>query len=181
MAIGRERRPRSIHRKIALTTTVIAVSSLLVACTGLIAYQLLELWRTMRRESSVVARVIGETAQASLVFRDAEFAASVLEGVSNESHIVAACIYDQDGQIFATYLRQGVGPGWEFPVVPTPGHRVAGGYLSVFEEIHLEGEIVGTVLIQVDLSYLTTRLGQNAMIALLVADSADCDHPFRAS
>jgi hypothetical protein len=94
---------RKLTRVIILTTSV----SLLLACAGVIGYE----WTTFRQSLLVrvttLAEVIGSSCTAALSFADESEAESNLILLSAGKHIVGACIRDSNGELLATYSREG--------------------------------------------------------------------------
>jgi methyl-accepting chemotaxis protein len=89
-------------------------------------------------------------------------------------------VFDADGRLFATYLRDGHDEA-SVPATPSaPGTRFAADSLVVVHPIVLDGERVGTVYLRSGLSELTSRMlilvsvmgsivGVSTLIALFIA------------
>jgi len=147
-----------IRRK--LMTMVLLTSGVVLSltCAAFIAYELLTFRQSMVRNVSTLGEVIAANSTAALAFENQEDAAEVLAAFKAEPHIVAASLYDTNGQLFAIYpasLPVGV-----FPAAPEQdGYR--------FEHSHLVGlqpvvqgnnERLGTLYVQSDLGALYERL-----------------------
>ena len=72
-------------------------------CSALILYELI----TSRDESveqvATLARIVSANSTAALAFRDEQDAQEVLATLRTEPSIVAAALYDDGGELFATY------------------------------------------------------------------------------
>jgi nitrogen fixation/metabolism regulation signal transduction histidine kinase len=102
---------------------------------------------------SSTAELIGENTASTLQFLDSESAAQVLSTLRIEPHIANAAIYDESGQIFATYNRIEAEP-FRFPEVAAATHAFEDRYLTLFRPI-LRGENkIGTVFMRSDLRQL---------------------------
>ena len=118
----------------------------------------------VRRTGGAVAHVSDEEivaamrllAQTEGIF--AETAGGVtLAVLRNNPPIAAAAIYGQDGQLFATYLRQQ--GQHEPPAQAGPdGIERQEGSVRLFQPIFLEGQRIGTVYVESDLSEVASRL-----------------------
>jgi len=62
----------------------------------------------MTRNLSVLSSVIGMNAASALIFDDTSAAEETLSAFTAEVHVMAAVIYDADGEVFARYSRFGL-------------------------------------------------------------------------
>ena len=69
----------------------------------------------MTSELSVLADTLGANTAASLAFNDRKSAQECWPRSRAERHIVAACLYDGHGKVFAEYRRDGTGPEFAMP------------------------------------------------------------------
>src|SRR5215472_962335 len=80
------------------------------------------------------ARTIGSNSTAALVFNDPKSGRAVLRALEANQSITRACIYQEDGSVFAKYNRD---PG-DSEVFPTPqgnGRALLAERLRVFQQI----------------------------------------------
>ena len=156
----------SIRRKqvliIMLTTTV----ALLLACSAFVFYDIVDFRSELVERIGSIAEVIAEHSTASLDFSDNKTAEQTLDALRTESEVVAGCIYDRDGHVFAEFNRD----GHKFipPPPQAPGHEFAGGHMRLFQVIKEGSEVVGTIYVESDLKELPRRLRRYAAIAGLV-------------
>src|SRR5688572_20437038 len=94
-----------IKRKLMLISLVTSCVALLLACMCFVTYEQITFRKSMIRGLSVTAAMVGSNSSAALSFNDPASAQDLLKFLSAEPNIVAACIYDAQGNIFATYLR----------------------------------------------------------------------------
>jgi PAS domain S-box-containing protein len=78
--------------------------------------------------------------------------------------VVAACLYDANGEIFATYRGAEASPTIDFPAVQPESQEISGGYLHVFEPVYSGHKFLGTVYISGDLREMNPRLFRYAGI-----------------
>src|SRR5258706_3926277 len=156
-----------IPRKLSAITIVAAGAALVMASGSFAAYDLIAFRGDTVRQVWTEAEIIARQSSASLVFKDPEAAGTTLEPLAAEPHVVSAAIYTPDGALFASYVRKGtVGP----PPRPAPGQRAGDLFQSdrlvLWRAVEFDHGIVGTVLIESDLTAVTARLERYALIAL---------------
>jgi len=124
---------------------------------------------------SNVADIVGRTCSASLIFDDAASAAEILAGLSANAQFERACIYDQQGEIFATY--SGIGGQQNWPAESSvDSDQIADQKLHLLRPIFFDGERLGSIYVQADMSERQARLikvvqvvGAVALLAFLLA------------
>lgn len=145
---------------IMLTTGV----ALLLACAAITAYEVITFRKSMVRNVSSLAQIIGSNTSAALDFNDPRNAEETLSALESESHIVAACIYSREGDVFVKYIR----PDRKAPFTPPPCQTnatfFADHHLNLFRPILSKGEIIGVIYLKSDLESLYSRLYQYAAI-----------------
>ncbi len=110
----------SITRKQMVIATVASSVALFLACAAFVIYDVVSFRRVMADNLSSLAAVIGDSSTAALTFNDPSVAREVLNSLSNQPHIVAACTYDKNGRPFAHYRRTPAQKGLVFrPLSPT--------------------------------------------------------------
>ena len=119
-------------------------------------------------ELSALGAVVGRNSTGAVVFDDSESAAQMLEGLSAHPKIEGACIYAANGSVFAEY-RAETSAAVGFPDAPRdPGAYLEGEEIRVFQDITLDGERVGAILVSSNLAQIEHRLKRYLLIALLV-------------
>src|SRR5688500_15920452 len=92
-----------IQRKLM---SVILITSALVLSLMCVAYIILEYYSfraTLKRDITVLGDVISSNVSGAVAFQSQADANEILNALRAEPHVVAACIYDQQGKIFAFY------------------------------------------------------------------------------
>ncbi|WP_300667475.1 response regulator [Desulfoluna sp.] len=153
-------RQKLIALMMLISGTILILSTLLLVATEAFTSR-----REMSNNLSMLARIIGYNSVAPLTFNDAEVARENLEGLSVEPSLNLARIYRHDGSMFAQYRNQ------RNPL-PKPDHRgttnrpsrllegipLLDTHIEVLEEIRFDGETLGTVYLQADMSQIYRRL-----------------------
>jgi signal transduction histidine kinase/DNA-binding response OmpR family regulator len=161
-------RDSSIHRKLAIV--IICTSLLGLSTTGL-AFELYEkasFRATLASELQAHADTLGLNTAASLAFNDRKSAEELLASLRVEPQIVAACIYDVSGNIFAEYRREGVGLDFTMPAWQGDALRFGPESLTVLRGFFLAGQRTGGVAIIADFSELHAKMKRFREISSLI-------------
>jgi PAS domain S-box-containing protein len=157
----------SVRQKVVAITTASAGVALLLACSAFVAYDLVTYRATMIRNLSAEAEIVGRQSTSAVVFKDPESAAATLGALRAEPNVVSAAIYTADGTLFASYRRDDASPPAPLPRPPAgqaAGHAFESRRLLLFRPLRFDNSAIGTVLIESDLSEMTTRLQRYAAI-----------------
>ncbi|MCD4755755.1 MAG: response regulator [Deltaproteobacteria bacterium] len=173
----------SIKKKITLLILFTSIIVLTIATISFTIFQIFSTSKASLQELSIVAKTIGINSIAALTFNDRKSALETLSALSAVPDVSTAILFTPDGSPFAHYTRAG---NQKEPLlvkdnsIETAFSRVKieadeGGfeglplfdsYLDVFEDVHLDGEKIGIVWIQKDMSRLYKSLGAYAIISV---------------
>jgi len=157
----------SIRRKQMLIIMLTSTVALLLACAAFVFCDVLNFRLELVERIGGIAQVIAEHSTASLDFSDPKTAEQTLAALNTEPEVVAACIYDRDGRVFAEFIRD---RGAKF--VPPPfranGQEFTRDRVRLFRPIIESGETIGAIYVESDLKELPRRLGKYAEIAGIV-------------
>jgi PAS domain S-box-containing protein len=157
--------------KSKLTWMMFAVSAFALLLSGIAysTYEALTFKQGLIDKISSMARVTGNNTTAALTFYNRSDAELTLESLRADPIVLAASIYDNHGNVFATYARDGEQVA--LPPSPLRGQVVKEGRLDYYDDILLDGNKVGTILIRADMSALNDALKQNVtiIVAILIA------------
>src|SRR5690606_8570180 len=90
---------RKLIRIFMLTSGIVLV----ITCATFTVYAYFSFRESARDNLATVGKIIAANSTAALAFDNQEDANELLSGLRTEKHIVAACLYDEDGRIFAKY------------------------------------------------------------------------------
>ncbi len=161
--------PRGTPIRRKLMTIMLLTSGLVLVLTSaaFLTYEVLTYRRSAVRELSTIGRIIAANSTAALAFRNQDDAREVLSALKADRHIVAAVLFDEDGNRFAVYpdtLRadatRSLPEGGGFRFGPT--------YLVAVEPVAQGDRRLGMLYLESDLGALYQRLRLYATIALLV-------------
>ena len=157
----------SIKRKLTIIIMIASTVALLLVSAGFVTYELVTFRQTMAHDLSTLAEIIGNQSTAALTFDDKDTAKEILGALCAQKHIVAAALYGKNGYLFASYSG-GSHPTVSYPVRPERDElRFGNNALTLFHEIWLDGDFVGTVFLQSDLQEMHERFVRYAEMILL--------------
>jgi diguanylate cyclase (GGDEF)-like protein/PAS domain S-box-containing protein len=148
----------SIRHKLTALFLVMAGVTALSVSLPLGVFDFLGLRQAMARDLAILADALARNSTAALTFRDPKAAQDVLEALRAESSVTAACIYTDEGEPFAKYVRQGHAGAFVAPIAEEPTIRFERQRLIEFRNIVLDGDVVGTIYIESDLERLHARI-----------------------
>ena len=157
-------RDLSIRSSLALLILFASGLALLLATACFTAYERHSDRASAVRELSALAGTLGANTAASLAFDDQMAAQEMLEALSTEPHVFAACLFDTHAQKFAAYQRAGS------HTQPPSAVRPDGAYfenasLVLFQGVYLNGERTGSIALVFDLGESRSQLVQYLEIA----------------
>jgi signal transduction histidine kinase/HAMP domain-containing protein len=157
----------SIKRKLTAIIMIASTVALLLVSAGFVTYDWLTFRKSMVRDLSTLAEVIGNESSSALSFEDPDRGKEILEGLRAEKHIVAAALYDKDGHLLASYSALKSGEGF----VPTRPEQTNLYFerdgLVLFHKVNLAGDFAGTLYLKSDLQEIHDRFMRYAAIILL--------------
>jgi two-component system, sensor histidine kinase and response regulator len=162
----------SLARKLTLIGVLTSIVSLVVAVTVVLAWDLSSARTRLVRDTGMLADVIGSNSTAAIVFSDAKAASEIVRALSLNESIVSAVIWTKEGTQLARFDRSGTPrvdrelPPSAFDIEPNRQWcEFTDGVLLLARPIVLDNDVIGTVVIESDLSILW----QQAMASILVA------------
>ncbi|MBV9572661.1 MAG: HAMP domain-containing protein, partial [Acidobacteriales bacterium] len=157
----------SIRWKLTLIIVCISAAAVVMACGVMGGYDILLLRKSMRTDLATLAEIVARNSTAALTFHDAHAAEDILAALKAKPHIAVACVYDENGRMFAKYVRDGSNAA--FPATyPAPGERFDSRRLEEVLLIRLQDESIGSVYVQSDLGEMYARLNRYGIMMVLV-------------
>jgi PAS domain S-box-containing protein len=158
---------QSIKRK-AMTVMMLTASSVLVL--NAIAYTIQDLLtyrQNLARSLSGTAAVLADNCVAPLALKDEAAARASLASLRADPRIVAAALYDNQGNPFAHYPAKE--PASALPPSPERvGYRFEGGHLMIFQPVTDGSQRLGTLFLKSGHYPLYARLGLFGGVVLVV-------------
>ncbi len=162
--IARLLRQLPIRRKLVLISMVTSGIALVLTCGAFIAYEQHAFRRDLKRALGISAEIIGYNSASSLAFQDAESARHTLGAFAAQPGILRACIYDPEGAVFATYLREDVAER-PWPEARFSEELDSARTLELFHVIRYAGETSGVLYMEADLAEVYARWWRYLAIA----------------
>jgi signal transduction histidine kinase/CheY-like chemotaxis protein len=159
-------RDLAVGHKLTLIILVTCAVALLTGSIVVIGHDLLDAPRVMGEQVALLASTIGVNSTAALTRGDTHAGTEILGALRSDSHVIAACVYNRDGQPFARYRRDSVA-GEACPPIRPDGSYVGKSSLAYFGRIALKGESVGTVYVAFDLGRVRARFHRTLISTLL--------------
>ena len=161
-------RDLTIRQKLAVLTLTSSVFAVILACVGFAFYERQRFHTDIANELAMLTDTLGDNTAASLAFNDPKMARETLSALRTDHHLLAACLYDLHGHIFAEYRRAGLRPGFVMPSWKPDGFYYGPGTLTRFESVYLESDKTGSIAIVCDLLGIRARFWEYTKIAMLV-------------
>jgi PAS domain S-box-containing protein len=156
-----------IRRKLTVVILITCTSVVILAFLVFAGFEFIKFRKAIEREMTVLADVSGLNVRASLAFQDETAAKEILRGLQSEHHILDACLYTQDGNLFAQYTRSSTSASC--PSKPEQdGSRFANRNFMVYRPVTLNEKRIGTIYLRSDLQTMYDGLRLFSITALLV-------------
>jgi signal transduction histidine kinase len=163
-------RNHPIQRK--LMTMILGISTvvLLLTCATFLGYEWLTYRRSAMQQLATLGDIIAVQSTAAVAFENQKDGTEILAALKAEHHIVAACLYDQQGRVFSRYPA-GASDA-TFPTAPgADGYRFEGSDLIGFTPVvQVRGsDRFGTLFLRSDSEAIYDRLRLYGGLAALIA------------
>ena len=157
----------SIRRRLTLLIMSVSGLTLLVTAGAFLLYEAGSLKKALERDIKAQAAVVAFHSDAVLSFHDRVEGQKTLHSLGSNPHIVAAGLYDETGNLFATY------PDTPPQDVPAQAERAGtsrfvAGHLEVFLPVHRGDAQIGTVFVRSDLKDIDARFAWALQVQLMV-------------
>ena len=140
---------------------------LLLTCSAYFAYDIYTFRQSTVRQLSTLGNIIATNSTAALAFDSKAEAVEILNALKAESHVVAASLYDKNGNLFCRYpatLAEN-----EFPQRPdSDGYRFENSFLVGFAPVQQGDNRLGTLFIKSDMGAMYERLRLYSLTAIVV-------------
>src|SRR5882724_3786337 len=157
----------SIKRKLVLMTMLTSCIALFLSSASFLIYDLVSFRNLLTQDLTTQSEIIGYNSAAAMAFKDEPAATATLSALTAKGDIVAAVLYSPDGKMFAQYFRADKTLPDELPAnSQAKGYRFQGQYLEVWHDVTLNGDHLGTLLLQSDMRQWSARAKRYASICL---------------
>jgi PAS domain S-box-containing protein len=161
---------RSISIKTKLIMIIVGVSFTIAIAGFLVVFlnHISSLKEDLKNNTVLNAELVGQYCVVPLTFQYVEEANEVLNKLSSIPYIIGACVYDENGEIFAAYAKDEKYPRW-----PALEGRIAdeffeNNFLHVFHRIVYQDKTYGTIYLKVITTHLRKRIINELLVMLPV-------------
>ncbi len=144
-----------------------AAVALIVACSALLAYEVADARRFLKRGLELLAGTIAENSTAALCFEDVKAETSLLAGLKSQPAIIRTIVYTSRWTVLASYVRPGA-PSWHPEHLGDYRTAFENGILVVHRPVSVEGQFAGAIVLEADLSEVRARFSRSVAIILAV-------------
>jgi two-component system, sensor histidine kinase and response regulator len=148
-----------LAKKIRALTMVTTSVALVLVGIALLGFESYSFYHTRVDTLKAVTAIVGSNSTAAIVFHDADSAKEILGSLSAKASITAAGLYAADGTVIAVYVRD-QGNQFHAPPAGEEGYGFSRRRIRMFRNIRYNGETIGTLYIESDITELYDRLGQ---------------------
>ena len=159
---------RNLSLRGKLTSIIMITCSIavLLACTVFAVFDVTTFRRSLASELGTIAKITGSNMTAALTFGDVKAASEILSSLSIQTHVVEACVYRGNGTVLAEYRRDGSKESFVPPAPLSDRTLIVSGYMLVFHQVRLDGEVIGSIYVKSDLGELHARVVRFTEIVL---------------
>ena len=165
----KERKPKAIPIQRQLMRAMLLTSGLALGliCASFFIYEFVTFRETLKNQLTVLGQIIAANSTAALAFDSAKDAEEILAALRANRHIVAACLYDRQGKLFAVYPAGA--PEAQFPVyTAAQSYTFKGGFLEGYEPVKEGKTRLGCLYLKSDMREMAERFRRYGLIAVLV-------------
>jgi HAMP domain-containing protein len=161
------KRQPSIKKRVRAVILLASVIVLLVTATAFVVYEAISFRAQLVRNLSTLAAVVADNSAAPLAFDNSAVGEEILAALKADPDIVAAALYDHEGNVFAKYP-----PLLQADLLPVrldnAGHQFRDGALVLFEPVIQEERQLGTLYLQSSLQGLYKQFWRYGIIVTAV-------------
>ncbi|MGH8020578.1 MAG: sensor histidine kinase [Opitutaceae bacterium] len=157
-----------IREKLIAAIVFTSAFVLLITLAAGFAFEYRSFGRRLEREIASVALIVADNSTAAIAFRDTTGAQQTLDALRAEPQIVAATLFDLEGNIFATYPA-GADPE---PLVMLDGMQLVDGLVVSTLEVKENERRLGTLRIKASRSEMFQRLRVYGLLVLTIGGIA---------
>jgi signal transduction histidine kinase len=157
-----------IQRKLRTVILLTSGAVLFLTCTAFFVYEFFTFRQTTLTQLSTLGEIIAANSTAALAFDSPEDANEILSALKAEKNIVAASLYDKNGNLFSQYLPQGANDIVSYKQDEKEGYQFSSAYLEGFQPVMQGNRRLGTLYLKSDLKVMYNRFKLYGIIVILV-------------
>ncbi len=159
---------QTIRTRLMLSFMLTTGLALTLASCAYLGLEYYKARRDMVTNLTVMAGIFSDNTAESMYFMHLAGAKVALDPLKAQEHVVFARLYDDDGEEFADYIREGVTDArMEYSL--ESGAFWRGGYLDVVTPVMVEGDPYGTLVLRSDTKELSSLIESFVGIFVVVS------------
>jgi two-component system, sensor histidine kinase len=160
---------RTINAKLSLLMAVAAGVALFLSCVAFFVNNLWLIRASKAQEMSTLVTILGANTTATVEFNDKKTATELLASLRRQPTVEFACLYDADGNVFATYPPK-LPSGVVAPLEPSESgaHFVGSDRLDITQKFTSGGDRVSTIYLRAGMRELQKQTWDFVWITLTV-------------
>ncbi len=178
----------TIKKKLTFILMFTSITAVSLACVVFMIFSFYTYRQLYLHDLTGLARIVGNNCAASLAFDIPEDAKKILSGLDARPSVRHACLYKQNGEVFAVFNRTGESKAdHEIAGHKIPNHKIkdidltgygkeghvfTGNFLTVFHQIHLGNDFIGVIHLRDDMSEIFASLKRDIAVLVLVMSIA---------
>jgi PAS domain S-box-containing protein len=156
----------SIQKKLRRVILITCGIVLLLTCAASFTYEYFTYRNISKRALSTLGKIVAANSTAALAFDNKEDADEILSALTAQQHLVVACLYDKDGQVFAVYPKT-LSPKNYPSLLQQEGYVFRNGFIEGFEPVKEGEDHLGTLFLRSDMQEVYGRFRLYGIMALL--------------
>ena len=156
-----------IQRQLMRVILLITAAVLVLTYAAFFAYDFITFRQNTKAQTATLGAIIAANSTAALAFENRDDAEEILNALKAEKHVVAACLYDNDGRVFSKYpvnLAEEHLP----PVPKTDGYSFGNNHLTGFQPVVQGNKRLGTLYLDSDMQIIYERFKRYGIIGLVI-------------
>lgn len=158
----------TIKRKLMAIIMIPNIIILLVAIAAFVIWKQIDSRRYVVQDTLSHVGMLADNCKASLAFDNREDAQQILSTLRFQDSVGFACVYDKNGKIFAQYKSENVAENIQAPKPQKEQQAFENGNFSVFRQIVLDNEVIGTIYMQDNMKRSRSELKWDTIVALVI-------------
>lgn len=157
-----------LRHKYIFSMLLISIVSVLLSTIAFVQYNKHESIERVTNDARILAQIVASRSTAALVFADTQQAQANLKALGANTNILMACIYDSSNDVFSAYHFDSIDQKFCPDIENKAGLANGQNQLHIFEDISLDGLKIGTLYIQMDITWLEGIRDQQYVFAGLI-------------
>ena len=155
----------SIQKRLLRIIMLVAGAVLFLTCAAFFVYEYITYRDITKKELQILGQITASNSASALYFENKSDGFALLSALKAQKHLVAACLFDKNGKLFASYPSSM--PGQYIPsFIGKTGYRFRGKSIEGFQPVMQYGKQIGTLYLLSDTKAIYDRFILYGIIAI---------------